>query len=111
MAAEKSTKHDHHIITVDGKKGRTYKVLIRKKVCGVNRTYAKTHRTLTEARADRDRVLSNASTLGRSRSSFAKVAGQYAAAYTGKDARFQQRLDHWVEVFSSTRLAIFLWPI
>ena len=101
MATIKTTKREPHINPIEGKKGRTYKVLIRKK----GGTYCETFKKLTEAREARDKVLANTSRLGRPGTTFSEVAEQYASDYTGKDARFRQRLDYWIDLFGDWKLA------
>ena len=55
----------------------------------------------------RDKVLGDPALLSRlagvgARTPFVDIANQYAADHTGKDDRFQQRLDYWKDVFKDT---------
>jgi hypothetical protein len=106
MTTHKSTRRDNHVIPIHGKKRTTYKVLIRRKVNGVNETFCETYKTLKEARAARNLILGDSSKLRRlagagARTLFKDIADEYAREYTGKDDRFPQRLGYWTDLFGT----------
>ena len=49
MTTHESTRRDNHVIPIHGKKRTTYKVLIRRKVNGVNETFCETYKNVLSA--------------------------------------------------------------
>jgi integrase len=102
---------NNNIHTIKGKKGNTYKVLIRRKVNGVNETFCETFKTLKEARKKRDEIQGDSSKLKRSRTPFKELAEQYARQYKGKDSRSSQRLGYWTDLFGTADISTITRPI
>jgi hypothetical protein len=116
MTTSKSIRRDNHIIPIPGKKGTTYKVLIRRKVNGINETFCETYKKLKEARAARDKILGDSNLLSRlggagARTTFGEIADRCANDHTGKDDRFPQRLGYWKDVFGTWNLPAITHPI
>lgn len=107
MTTSKSTRRDNNIIPIEGAKGTSYKVLIRKQGFA---TISQTFATRKEAREFRDKVKGSKDLMTRlggsgSRLTLANMIEKYMEQYRGRDKSVSQKCGVWKERLGNWRLA------